>query len=77
MGRSALACLCLHTTAAVFYGPNTAFEQWGAKTQPSSAIQQMLLFKSHISRKIILITSFNLFIHNNPAQPKLHNLSFS
>lgn len=53
MGRSVLACLCLHMTAAVFYCPNTAFEQWSAKTQLSSAIQQMLLFKSHISRKLI------------------------
>lgn len=53
MGRSALAHLCLHTTAAVFYCPNTAFEQWSAKTQPSSAMQQMLLFKSHTSRKLI------------------------
>lgn len=53
MGRSALACLCLHTTAAVFYCPNAAVEQWSAKTPLSSAIQQMLLFKSHISRKLI------------------------
>lgn len=52
MGRSVLACLCLHMTAAVFYCLNTAFEQWSAKTQLSSAIQ-MLLFKSHISRKLI------------------------
>lgn len=53
MGRSALACLCLHVTAAVFYCPNTAFEEGNAKTQLSSAIQQMLLFKSHISRRLI------------------------
>lgn len=45
--RSVLACLYLQSTAAAFYCPNTAFEQWSAETQLSCAIQQMLLFKSH------------------------------